>query len=122
MLAADQRRELLAMHGLETALGSTLVEHAPSLNWLGEALELGRAEVDVLEQAAEQVLVPSAMTTLPGSASACSRAARFGVSPTTACSCAAPSPISSPTTTARSQYRPGRPTRCHSPRSVRPPI
>ena len=40
-----------------------------------------------------------AITTVPGSASACSRAARFGVSPTTACSCAAPSPIRSPTTT-----------------------
>ena len=39
------------------------------------------------------------ITTLPGAASACSRAARFGVSPTTACSCAAPSPIRSPTTT-----------------------
>jgi hypothetical protein len=32
------------------------------------------------------------MTTAPGSASACSRAARFGVSPTTDCSCAEPSP------------------------------
>ena len=32
----------------------------------------------------------AAMTTVSGSASACSRAARFGVSPTTACSCAAP--------------------------------
>ena len=39
------------------------------------------------------------MTTVLGSASACSRAARFGVSPTTACSCAAPAPIRSPTTT-----------------------
>ena len=38
-------------------------------------------------------------TTLPGSASACRRAARLGVSPTTVSSCAAPSPISSPTTT-----------------------
>src|SRR5208337_1428349 len=38
-------------------------------------------------------------TTAPGSARACRRAARFGVSPTTACSCAAPAPIRSPTTT-----------------------
>ena len=43
--------------------------------------------------------VPPATTTVPGSASACRRAARFGVSPTTASSCAAPSPIRSPTTT-----------------------
>ena len=39
------------------------------------------------------------MTTVPGAASPCSRAARFGVSPTTASSRDAPSPISSPTTT-----------------------
>src|SRR5215472_5282641 len=43
--------------------------------------------------------VPAAMTTAPCSASACSRAARFGVSPTTDCSCAEPLPIRSPTTT-----------------------
>ena len=41
----------------------------------------------------------SAMTTVFGSAIPCRRAARFGVSPTTACSCAAPDPIRSPTTT-----------------------
>ena len=41
----------------------------------------------------------SATTTVPGSASACRRAARLGVSPTTASSCAAPSPTRSPTTT-----------------------
>ena len=34
-----------------------------------------------------------------GSAKACNRAARFGVSPTTDCSCAGPAPIKSPTTT-----------------------
>ena len=43
--------------------------------------------------------VPAAMTTASGSARACRRAARFGVSPTTDCSCAEPSPIRSPTTT-----------------------
>ena len=43
--------------------------------------------------------VPSAMTTMFGSAMPCSRAARFGVSPTIACSCAAPAPMRSPTTT-----------------------
>ena len=39
------------------------------------------------------------MTTMFGSAIPCRRAARFGVSPTIACSCAAPAPIRSPTTT-----------------------
>ena len=43
--------------------------------------------------------VPAAMTTAPGSAKACSRAATLGVSPTTECSCAGPLPIRSPTTT-----------------------
>jgi TolB-like protein len=40
-----------------------------------------------------QVLRPSATTTASGAAKACSRAARFGVSPTTDCSCADPLPI-----------------------------
>ena len=39
------------------------------------------------------------MTTVPGVASACRRAARFGVSPTMPRSCASPDPIRSPTTT-----------------------
>src|SRR5215472_6055303 len=39
------------------------------------------------------------MTTVFGSARPCSLAARFGVSKTTDCSCADPSPIRSPTTT-----------------------
>ena len=41
----------------------------------------------------------SAMTTVFGSAIACRRAARFGVSPTMPRSCASPDPIRSPTTT-----------------------
>ena len=43
--------------------------------------------------------VPSAITTAPGVAASCSLAARFGVSPTTDSSRAAPSPTRSPTTT-----------------------
>jgi hypothetical protein len=43
--------------------------------------------------------VLSAMATLFGFAMLCKRAARFGVSPTMACSCEAPDPIRSPTTT-----------------------
>ena len=43
--------------------------------------------------------VAPARTICPGSARACRRAARLGVSPTTACSCAEPSPTRSPTTT-----------------------
>jgi hypothetical protein len=43
--------------------------------------------------------VTPARTSFPGSARACNRAARVGVSPTTACSSAEPSPIRSPTAT-----------------------
>ena len=43
--------------------------------------------------------MPSAMTTVFGSAIPCRRAARFGVSPTMPRSCASPDPIRSPTTT-----------------------
>ena len=43
--------------------------------------------------------MPSAMTTMFGSAMPCRRAARFGVSPTMPRSCASPEPIRSPTTT-----------------------
>ena len=66
----------------------------------GSAKPFSRAaEVVELEQAAQQPLSRSAITTDPGAASAWSRAGRFGVSPTTASSRAAPSPISSPTMT-----------------------
>ena len=50
-----------------------------------------RLQLERRRQAA--AVVDSAITTLPGSASACNRAARLGVSPTTACSCAEPCPI-----------------------------
>ena len=46
------------MHGLKAALGSTLVEHVPGLNRLGESLEVLRAEVSVLEQAADKLMTP----------------------------------------------------------------
>ena len=52
-----------------------------------------------LNAAPNSTRVDSATTTPPGSAKACSRAARFGVSPTTPRSRASPSPISAPTTT-----------------------
>ena len=100
VLAPDQRREPLAVQRLEAAFGATLAFDPPGRERLGEALEPQRAEVGQLEQAADQP--PGRLADrprCPAAASAWSRAARFGVSPTTACSCAAPSPISSPTTT-----------------------
>jgi hypothetical protein len=58
-----------------------------------------RLQSSCLASAIDDRRVPWEITTCPGPASACSRAARFGVSPTTPCFCAAPSPIRSPTTT-----------------------
>ena len=90
MLAADQRRQALAVERLEAALGTALAGHAPGGERLGEALEAQRAEIGELEEPADQPACCLAMTTPPGSARACSRAARFGVSPTTVSSRAAP--------------------------------
>ena len=59
----------------------------------------------------------SAITSVFGVASACSRAARFGVSPTTPRSCAAPSPIRSPTTTSPVAM-PSRTRRCFARRQA----
>ena len=101
VLAADQRRELLAVHGLEAALGSTLAEHPPGRNRLGEALELAAGR-DRRTRTGRRPVAARRLARSPrcrARPDACSRAARFGVSPTTASSCAAPSPIRSPTTT-----------------------
>ena len=87
------------MQRLEAALGPALAFDPPDRDGLGEALQPLRAEIAQLEQPPTRRRVAWLITTLPGAASACSRAARFGVSPTTASSCAAPSPIRSPTTT-----------------------
>ena len=69
--------------------------HPPRPHRRREALRRHRAEVLVLKQTAGQ-----AMRTLRDHHRArIGEAARFGVSPTTACSCAAPAPMRSPTTT-----------------------
>ena len=67
--------------------------------WLGKTGERLGPEILDLEQVPICRRVLSATTRVPGRASACRRAARFGVSPTTPRSCAAPAPIRSPTTT-----------------------
>ena len=64
-------------------------EHLPCRTGSAKPLS-GRAKILKFEEAAGQPARDSAITTVSGSASVCSRAARFGVSPTTACSCAAP--------------------------------
>ena len=71
---------------LEAALGRALAERRAqartgSAKPLSDRRRRGRASSNRPPRSRR---VPSAMTTAPGSASACSRAARFGVSPTTA--------------------------------------
>ena len=90
----------LAVQRLEPAFGATLA-HDPRRRATGSAKPLSRRgpRSSSSNRPPTSRRVAWLITTLPGAASACSRAARFGVSPTTACSCAAPSPTSSPTTT-----------------------
>ena len=64
-----------------------------------EAVQRHCTEVPIFEQVAASRRVVSAMTMASGCATACSRAARFGVSPSAVCSRAAPAFTSSPTTT-----------------------
>ena len=54
MLASDQRCEMLAVQRLEPAFGPTLTFDPPGRERLGEALEPPRAEIDQLEQPADQ--------------------------------------------------------------------
>ena len=63
------------------------------------SLQFMRPEVAALNRSPNSLRVSSATSTVFGSAMACSLAARFGVSPTTPRSCAAPLPMWSPTTT-----------------------
>ena len=75
-----------------------LAQHLPGADRAGQALELNRTKSRHSNRPPMRRRVSASMTAQPGSASDCSRAARFGVSPITACSCAAPAPSRSPTT------------------------
>ena len=87
------------MHRLEAAFHRSRSQGCERPYRPGNALEVLGPEVLQLEEIAEKPRVRSAMTTVFGSARACRRAARFGVSPTMPRSCASPDPIRSPTTT-----------------------
>ena len=99
LVAPDQRRRRRSMLGIEPALGRPLADDVPRPHRFRKTLEVDRTEIAVDEGFSQQAPRRLAITTLPGSASPCSRAAKFGVSPTTARSRASPSPIRSPTTT-----------------------
>ena len=74
--------------------------HAPDRHRPGKSLQFVFAGALELEQPAEQDSGSSSLTRIAsGPASACSRAARLGVSPTMVRSCAVPVPMISPTTT-----------------------
>ena len=96
----DQRGQAARVQRLEAAFRRTRPQRRPGPRRPGDALEVlaprGPASSNRLPSS---LRVPSAMTTVSGSAIACRRAARFGVSPTTPRSCASPDPMRSPTTT-----------------------
>src|SRR5260370_34637650 len=87
------------MERLEPALRRAFSHDPPGRDRLVEALHRVIAKLGKLEQVADLSPRRQRDHYVPGSAMACKREAKFGVSPTTACSCAAPSPTRSPTTT-----------------------
>ena len=97
LVTPDERR-LSRAQCLEAAGRRALTDDPPGVLRLGKAGERLRPEIGEFEQPADLPARGSAMTIVFGSASPCTRAARFGVSPTTPRSCDAPAPIRSPTT------------------------
>ena len=65
----------------------------------GRPFKLDRTSSRYSKRSPVRSRVESEITTLPGSAAACRRAARFGVSPTATVSSDEPDPMRSPTTT-----------------------
>ena len=98
LVAPDERRRLRAQR-LEAAQDAAFADHAPGALRLGKTGERLRPEILDLEERADLPSRALGDDERARLASACSRAARFGVSPTTPRSCAAPAPIRSPTTT-----------------------
>ena len=119
MIAADDRCQATHLPRIEAAFRRTLAPHPPGGHRLGKALELLCAQTPRGRNRLMSRRVRRLMTTWPGAANPCSLAARFGVVPTTPCSCVAPSPIRSPTTTAPVAM-PTRPTSGASPPLTRP--
>ena len=100
LVAADQGHQRRSVQSLEAACDGTRTQYLPCRHRRGDALQFDGAEIAVLEQMRRPAGVCSQRSRqYSGSANACRRAARLGVSPTTVCSCADPAPIRSPTTT-----------------------
>ena len=96
---ARRAASALPAQRLEAALGLPLAEHPPAATGSAKPLRRAAPRSASSNRPPSRRRVPVAITMVPGAASACRRAARLGVSPTTASSAAAPAPISSPTTT-----------------------
>src|SRR5262249_32623556 len=98
LVTPDQRR-LHGAQGLEPACGAALTKtcQARCASENPASCCSPRSSSSNNSPICSRVL--AAITRVDGVASACSRAARLGVSPTTDCSCAEPSPITSPTIT-----------------------
>ena len=84
--AAKKAGRTLSLPGLEATFGREFANDSPRRNWIGYSLEKPRARYSRSNSLPRNRLVPSAMTTLFGSAIPWRRAARFGVSPMTTCS------------------------------------
>jgi hypothetical protein len=99
MRAPYEARQMFRPRRLEAADVLRLPKDRPAENRRVEAFRVRGPSGSNSNAPPRSRRVDSAITTVPGSASACNRAARLGVSPTTACSCAGRCQTRSPTTT-----------------------
>ena len=100
LLAPDQRRRV-ARRAAPRSGSRRRPRRAPARRAPGPGMPFSSAAPRSAQENSAPVSrrVAASTTTAPGSARACRRAARFGVSPTTPRSRASPSPMTSPTTT-----------------------
>ena len=99
LLTTDERHQARAMQGLEAILRSACPRTRKRAIGSLKPARRRRPRSSTSNRRPRSRLVRSAITTCPGPASACRRAARFGVSPITSRSWASPEPTRSPMTT-----------------------
>src|SRR6185437_14728001 len=97
--ATDQRHHFGGTQRLEPALHHVLAQNRHAEMALSKPLSAPGSTASHSNTSPVRRRVLAAISTVLGAAADCRRAARFGVSPTTLRSCAAPLPTSSPTTT-----------------------
>ena len=96
---APNQRRLPRAQGLKAAPPAAGANNTPGMDRLFKAFGVLRRQFIILEQPAREPVGGAVDNNRIRLAAACRRAARLGVSPTTLCSCEAPEPIRSPTTT-----------------------